>query len=295
MGIFDDDFTFAAAPKPEDDEKEEDYGFAGSSINREAKTTAINRKITPIFFIIDTSTSMQGSKIDTVNNTMRSIMADLAKENESPDYELRMAVLSFDTGVKWETGANGMVECSGLWDPLEANGLTYFNTACKELKDKMSGKKFFNFATGKTITPPVLILLTDGYANDGNQNGEDGINVLKTNKYFIGSYKLAIAIGQDASHKLCENFTGDKELVYTAYNSKTLSKILEVIIKTSIGVSSAGTSSLSVHTDAENDIVLNEPDPIAPDTSRLMKDIMDNAGEFMRNTPMPSGSIWDDD
>ena len=235
----------------------EEGGMIGSE---EQRTEEVNRKVTPVFFLIDVSGSMDGKKIDIVNNSMEAIMRDLSNM-DSADFDLRFAVLSFETNCVWETG-DSLIKCNGDWQPLETGSLTYFNTACRELKEKLSGKHgFFNFATGKTITPPVIVLLTDGFANDGDTDGKDGIEELKKNKYFNGSYKLAIAIGDDANQQLCINFTGDKELVFTAYNEKALRGLLDAVIKGSIVVSSSGTS--DVNSGSKN------PDAIAPDTTNL--------------------------
>lgn len=234
----------------------------------EDKPECINRRITPIFFLIDNSMSMEGVKMGTVNTAMEEIMNDLKNFNNA-DTELRFAVLSFGIECTWETGDTALVTCDGIWNELSvANvGLTCFNTACLELKEKLSGTHgFFKFAAGKTITPPVLVLMTDGNANDGNRDGETGIAELQKNKYYRGSYKVAIAIGSEANQKLCENFTGDKELVYTAYNALALKKILEGVVKCSVAVSSSGTSDTQI---------IQNPDPVAPD-SRNLKNVLEN-------------------
>lgn len=229
--------------------------FSGSMIDfPDYKTEEISAlKVTPIIFMIDISQSMNGRKIEIVNTTMEEIVNELGCFNSS-DSEIRFAVLSFGTNCTWETGDSGLIPCDGIWKNLEADGLTYFNTACRELNYKLSGSHgFFNFAAGRTITPPVLILLTDGYANDGNYspnskdgmngtNGDNGIAELKKNRYFNGSFRIAVAIGEGANDELCENFTGDKELVYHTYNAKVLRTILKTVVKTSVSVSSSGIS-----------------------------------------------------
>lgn len=223
-------------------------------------------KVTPIFFIIDISQSMAGRKIGIVNSTMEEIMNELSNFNSS-DAEIRFSVLSFGTNCTWETGEQGLIPCDGFWKDLSVDGLTYFNTACRELKQKLSGSHgFFKFAAGRTITPPVLILLTDGYANDGNDiNGDAGIEELKKNKYFRGSYRIAIAIGEGANQKLCENFTGDKELVYTTHNASALQKLLNVVVKGSVTVSSSGVSQLNSS--------VTEFDTVAPSTDFLKNQV----------------------
>lgn len=235
--------------------KQEDLFSGGMIDSLDYKTDVISAlKVTPIFFIIDISQSMAGKKIGIVNSTMEEIMNELSNFSSS-DSEIKFAVLSFGTNCTWETGEDGLIPCEGFWKDLSADGLTYFNTACRELNQKLSSSHgFFKFAAGRTITPPVLILLTDGYANDGNfnANGDDGIKELKKNKYFHGAYRIAIAIGDGANQTLCENFTGDKELVYTTHNTTALQKILNVVVKGSITVSSSGVSQLNSF-DAELD------------------------------------------
>lgn len=227
----------------------ENEEFEGGMLESDP-TEVLNRKVTPVFFLIDVSGSMSGSKIGTVNSAMKEIMKDLS-ELDDVSFELRYAVLSFGSDCVWETGEKGLVPCDGSWKQLSANGLTYFNTACKMLKEKLSGKHgFFKFASGKTITPPVLILLTDGYANDGDENGLDGVEVLKANHYFKSSFKAAIAIGENANMQLCENFTCkkadvEKAAVWTAYNAKALRAILDVVVRSSVAVSSSNTSDVN--------------------------------------------------
>lgn len=249
----------------------------------------INRRITPIFFMIDNSLSMEGTKMGTVNTAMEEIMNDLKNFNNA-DAELRFAVLSFGVECIWETGDTGLVTCDGFWNELHVAdvGLTCFNTACLELKQKLSGSHgFFKFAAGKTITPPVLVLMTDGNANDGDKDGETGIAELRKNKYFKGSYKAAIAIGSEANQKLCENFTGDKELVYTAYNALALKKILEGVVKCSVAVSSSGVSDTQV---------IQNPDPVAPDPQNLKKALENefDTSEALTGINMPEDETdWD--
>lgn len=219
----------------------------GGMIDNMPMEEIAGRKITPVIFMVDVSGSMSGTKINTVNQAMKDIMRDLQNFSNS-DAEVRYAVMSFTDQCKWETGENGLIQCDGLWQNLRTYGGTAFNHACTVLKERMSGKKangLFKFASGKTITPPVIILLTDGYPTDGDENGMTGIQELRNNKYFKGSYKIAIAIGNGANLTLCRNFTEDDELVYTVYNSKVLETVLKAVVKNSVSVSSSGASDIT--------------------------------------------------
>lgn len=185
------------------------------------------RKVFPVFFLIDISESMIGEKMDTVNRIMQEIMHDL-HDLESPDFDDYYAVLSFGAKCKWETGEEGFIPVDGIWKELSAcNGKADFDTACRMLNEKLSGRHgFFKFASGRTIIEPVIILLTDGAMNEKYKTG---IEELKQNKYFKYSCKIAIIVGDAADQQLCINFTGDKETAWPTYNRKAFMKILDSI------------------------------------------------------------------
>lgn len=218
----------------------DNYEEGGMIDSEEQKIEVVNRKVLPVIFLIDVSVSMSGKKLDIVNNSVESIIHHMEKMNNA-DIDIKYGVLTFGRECKWITG-NELKVCDSNWNVLQADSgeeCACFNTACSELKEKLSGKHgLFNFATGNYS--PVIILLTDGYANDGDADGKDGIEELKKNKYFNSSYRLAITIGDKANQQLCENFTGDKELVFTVYNEKALRGLLYAVINGSICVGDSG-------------------------------------------------------
>ena len=211
----------------------DNYEEGGMIDSEEQRTEEVNRKVIPVFFLIDVSESMSGKKIDILNNCMEAIMHDLSNMNNA-DVDIKYGVLTFGKECNWATG-NELKVWNGIWDDFQVDDgkeSTCFNTACIELNKKLSLDMhgFFYFATEKTITSPAIILVTDGFASDGDPDGKDGIEELKKNKYFSCSHKLAFAIGDDANQQLCINFTGDKELVFTAYNEKALRGLLDAVI-----------------------------------------------------------------
>lgn len=262
----------------------------------ENRACEVNRKVTPVFFLIDVSESMTGEKIDTVNRAMKGIMHDLG-ELYSADYDIRYAVLSFGSDCKWETGENELIMCDGEWADLSTcDGESDFNTACRMLKEKLSVKhnSFFYFANGKTITPPVIILLTDGFVNNDDP---DGLKELNTNRYFRGSFKIAIAIGENANLKLCENFTGNKETVWTAYNQNTLEKILKAIATASIYCT--GDAPMDDEEDKDSEITESEIQKLKEAIkSEFESDFTDESNESLVDDgiiPINNGETWDSD
>jgi len=61
---------------------------------------AIARKTMVLFFLVDTSGSMSGEKIGSLNDAIRETVPDL-KDLSSDNADAKIAALSFDSSVKW--------------------------------------------------------------------------------------------------------------------------------------------------------------------------------------------------
>ena len=64
----------------------------------------IARRQLPMFFMIDTSGSMDGAKIGTIDTTMRELLPELVGMGEA-DADIRIAILTFSSGCEWMTTA----------------------------------------------------------------------------------------------------------------------------------------------------------------------------------------------
>jgi len=183
--------------------------------------TPAPRKVMTLFYLVDTSGSMEGSKIQQVNSAIEEVMSqldDISKNND--DAEIRIAVLTFDTKVEWQT-PSPMSPADFNMGTLVANGMTYLGKACTELESKLSRTEFLDTKAG--AYPPVILLLSDGAPND---NFESGLKKLKENNWFKRSIKIAFAIGQDADRDVLSQFTGSTEAVIDVNNAQVLKDIL---------------------------------------------------------------------
>ncbi|MDO4574121.1 MAG: VWA domain-containing protein [Planctomycetia bacterium] len=190
-----------------------------------------------LFFVIDTSGSMEGEKIAEVNNAIQSVIPEVQKISEdSADANIKVAVLDFSSGVEWRTLEPVDVK-TFQWDFLQAGGVTDLGTACQELAAKLSRKAFMKDATGSFA--PVIILLSDGEPTDDYKRGLD---VLRQNNWYKCAIKIALAIGNDANQEVLAEFTGNKELVLTAHNPTQLRKMIRCVTVTSSTIGSQSSS-----------------------------------------------------
>jgi uncharacterized protein YegL len=194
----------------------------------------IPRRTMTLFFVIDTSGSMDGSKIGAVNTSIEEVIPAIKEvSNDNADAQIKIAVLEFSSGTRWIT-ANGPVDCDQFqWNYLDAAGVTDFGAACKALNDKLSTKAFMQEATGSFA--PVIFLLSDGEPTDEWQSA---LQILWQNNWFKAAVKVAIAIGDDANKDVLKEFTGSMEAVVEVHNTAMLKKMIKFVSVTASKVAS---------------------------------------------------------
>jgi uncharacterized protein YegL len=228
----------------------------------------IPRRTMVLFFVVDTSGSMEGSKIGTVNTAIEEVIPAIQEvADEHADAQLKIAALEFSSGATWQT-PNGPVPVEQFrWNYMEASGVTDFGAACKELNKKLSTKEFMQEATGSFA--PVIFLLSDG---DPTDDWESALAALQQNNWFKAALKVAVAIGEDVKKDVLKEFTGSMEAVLEVHNPAMLKKMIKFL---SVRSSQIASKSINVN-DAAGDTgdedkqkelnkelvdIANEPDP----------------------------------
>ena len=200
------------------------------------ETVEIARRQMSLFFIVDTSGSMDGEKIAAVNTAIREVLPEIAEiSSENADAQIKVACLQFANDVQWlfrPTDVEGMT-----WNDLRAEGMTSMGTAFNELNTKLSRKEFLDSPTGNFA--PVLFLMSDGQPTDEYHKSLDS---LRENRWFQVAIRVAIAIGDDADKNILTEFTGNPELVLTAHTPEALKQMIRFVSVTSskIGSRSSG-------------------------------------------------------
>ena len=198
------------------------------------ETVSVPRRTMTLFFLIDTSGSMEGNKIGAVNDAVVNVLPMLNDISETnPDAEIKVAALEFSNGVNWLYDEPKLAK-DFIWQDVAASGLTSLGAACSELASKLSRSGgFMQSASGSFA--PAIILLSDGGPTDDYQSG---LAKLKGNNWFKSAIKIAIAIGDDADKDVLKDFTGSSEAVITVHNIDALKQIIRVVAVTSSQIGS---------------------------------------------------------
>jgi uncharacterized protein YegL len=195
----------------------------------------ITRRQMVLFFMVDTSGSMSGTKIGAVNTAIREVIPELSTIGGS-DVALKIACLRFSSGYEWMHPAPVPVE-NFQWNNLAAEGVTDLGAACEELARQMSRKRFLEAPSGSVA--PAIFLMSDGQPTDDYQRG---IAALQQNNWFKYAIKVAVAIGDDADRRVLGEFTGTAEAVITVHTPEALRKMIRFVSVTSVMVSSTSRS-----------------------------------------------------
>lgn len=188
-----------------------------------------------LFYAIDVSGSMRGSKIQAVNDVMPEVMAmvDRISEENKDNAVIKASVLKFNEIAEWmfpePVYASDMC---GNWPALCAGGKTYFGVMCDTLEKALHRDKSVNpMAQLNNLVghnAPAIILISDGKPLD--DDWERHLDMLKKNSWFNEASRIAIAIGNDCDKNVLKTFVGeDDSKIYTVHNIEDLKSAIKIV------------------------------------------------------------------
>lgn len=189
----------------------------------------VARRELTVFYVLDTSGSMVGTPIATLNRAMEEtveVLKEQAKKNA--DALLKIAVMEFNSGCRWvqPVGPEDMEDF--FWENLEAGGITDVGAALNELDSKLSRNEFLDSMTGAYM--PIIIFMTDGYATD---DYEKSVKKIRQNKWFLRATKIGFAIGDNPDTNMVCDVVGNKEAVVRTNDLQNFAKLLKFASVTS--------------------------------------------------------------
>lgn len=168
------------------------------------------------YVLVDTSGSMVGAKIGSLNDAMSNIVVELKQISSSTNQGITLSVLSFGKETKWMHNQSVDVE-DFTWNRLSAGGMTPLGKACIELERDLKSD------TKESDENIFIILLSDGSPTD---DFEEGIETLSANQKFKSSARFAVAIGDNANIPILSRFV---ELDSHLYIQNRVDELLDTL------------------------------------------------------------------
>lgn len=261
-----------------------------------SQMTGVPRRALPIFYVLDTSGSMMGEKIERLNHAMEETTLALKQvAQHNGDAQLKVAVLTFDSKISWVQPAGPEDMEDFIWTDLGAGGMTCLGAALDELESKLHHDAFLTSSTGTLM--PVIIFMTDGYPNDDYLKALERIN---RNKYFAKAVKIGFAIGEEADATVIAQVVGDAEAVIKTDDLGLFARLIRFVSVTSSTMASVshttaselkGSTVVSEVLKGEGPNVNVKPNIDKPDMSDPLPP---TDGPEVSLTIDPNTIVWDD-
>lgn len=196
-----------------------------------------------ILLLVDTSRSMQGKRIEQVNQAIHDIsgyLKDMQTENTNVDFYI--SILTFGTDAVWHNNQKE-VDIDGFnFKDIKAFGQSNLHLAYHKLNDVLKKESQGGMMPDFGGVAPVILLLTDGHPSKGNIKEE--LELLRNKPWFKVAlkYGIAIELNDDRTIKVLRDFVSGNGDVIQVYNSNLLERIIKIIVMTASKVKSTSNS-----------------------------------------------------
>lgn len=188
------------------------------------KMINVEARALPVILLLDTSGSMSGNKIETLNNAVSRMISTFSADSDS-DVVIKTSIITFggtSASVYKEYGNNN----SELTVDLKAGGMTPLGSALRLAKEKIIEDKT---VISSRDYRPTVILVSDGEPNDDWKNAlDDFINNGRSSKCF--RWALSICVEKnDEAYKMLEKFVSNKEYLFDSSSAADLYKFFQKV------------------------------------------------------------------
>ena len=203
------------------------------------------KKSMTIFFMIDVSGSMKGTKIGSLNSTMEELLPSLIGVGEAST-DVKIAIMKFSTDVEWVTPEPVKIEEYQYWNRLEADGLTFMGDAFMELSKKLSRSTFLSSSFPVNARSTSIFTLEPIPSAIFNPCWNHLFCFNVSRPFFQSSFgepsdnrKITGAKESDGELKnVLRAFTGNDELAVQAKNADQLRELIKLLAVTSSQIGS---------------------------------------------------------
>lgn len=194
------------------------------------KFTVTTAKPLPVILLLDTSGSMSGHKITTLNQAVREMLDTFRKEG-AQEHLIVVSVITFGGGAAIHTAPTAAAQVA--WKDLQADGGTPMGEALEIAKKLIEDKQ----ALLSSAYRPAVVLVSDGQPTDEWQGP---LNAFIKEGRSAKCDRMSMGIGSDVDESVLSAFiAGTPHPLYRAANAGQLHEFFRrVTMSVSMRVSS---------------------------------------------------------
>ena len=192
-----------------------------------------------IILLVDTSKSMQGKRIEQVNQAVLDIknyLIDLQSESSNVDFYI--TIICFSTEAKYYNEQKVINIKDFDFKGIKCGGYSNLHLAYDDLIEIMKKESKGGIMPDFGGAAPIVLLLTDGHPT-GNSYKEK-LKELITIPWFKAAlrYGIAVELNDQRTGKVLKDFVGNNGDVISCYNANMLKDIIKIIVLTASKVKS---------------------------------------------------------
>lgn len=207
-----------------------------------------------VILLVDTSRSMNGKRMEQVNNAVGDISKYLtALQEENVNIDFYLSILCFGTDAYWHMDQKAISVKEYVHTPIKAHGQSNLHLAYKELNEVLKKESKGGMMPDFGGVAPIILLLSDGHPSKGNVNEE--LERLRSKPWFKVALKYGIAIELDDTRtiNILKQFVSNNGDVITSFKPNMLEKIIKIIVMTASKVKS---QSANIVTNGTNSVLV---------------------------------------
>ena len=189
-----------------------------------------------LFTVFDTSYSMYGSKISTVNAAMEEVVQQLKeKEGKFQTAHVEMMVMEFNSEANWLTKEPVYIGDYQFEPIKEVKGATNYGAVYSLLDNGLSRSTLLK---DRCDYAPCIVFISDG---EPNYPYEAQLEQLKKNEWFKHAIRVSILINENGCvnnaeecKRVLKEFTGDNEMVKEVKDISELKDMIVVMTMNSV-------------------------------------------------------------
>ena len=177
----------------------------------------------PVILLLDSSGSMEGDKINILNDAVREMLQSFASEDDI-SAAIHVGVIQFGRTVGWHQPLLPVEDVINQWSDLTASGKTPLGQALTLLRDSLEDR---NIVSSRAYRP-TIVLVSDGKPTDdwGGSMAE-----LLASPRASKAARFAMGIGADADSVILSQFidTASGSRVFEAHEAGRIQKFFRFI------------------------------------------------------------------